>query len=228
VPQAAEESDPPPISTRLEKLRLPSRRKQYTQTGRDLVQPLVRTLMRAGVTPDALTLAGLAGAAATAGLVISRHWLIAGFVFVAASLMDMLDGSLARMSGKASDVGAFMDSTLDRLAEGLVLGAIGVVLARDGHWWAVGSCFLALTASFLVSYTRARAEGLGVEGDLGGLMSRPERLVLVGAGIFLAPIGHALEIVITVLAALSLVTVGQRIRNARRALQHRQQARRLS
>jgi len=228
VPQAAEESDHPPISTRLEKLRLPSRRKQYTQTGRDLVQPLVRTLMRAGVTPDALTLAGLAGAAATAGLVISRHWLIAGFVFVAASLMDMLDGSLARMSGKASDVGAFMDSTLDRLAEGLVLGAIGVVLARDGHWWAVGACFLALTASFLVSYTRARAEGLGVEGDLGGLMSRPERLVLVGAGIFLAPIGHALEIVITVLAVLSLVTVGQRIRNARRALQHRQQARRHS
>src|SRR5581483_5342207 len=82
--------DRPPITTRLEKLRLPSRRKQYTQTGRDLVRPVVRALMRAGVTPDALTLAGLAGAAATAGLVISRHWLIAGLVFVAASLMDML------------------------------------------------------------------------------------------------------------------------------------------
>jgi CDP-diacylglycerol---glycerol-3-phosphate 3-phosphatidyltransferase len=182
--------------------------------------------MRAGVTPDALTLAGVAGSAATAGLIVTRHWLIAGLVFVAASLMDMLDGSLARMSGRASEVGAFMDSTLDRLAEGLVLGAIGVVLARDGHWPAVGACFLALTASFLVSYTRARAEGLGVQGDLGGLMSRPERLVLVGAGIFLAPVGRALEVVVAVLAALSLVTVGQRIRNARRALQLRHPPRR--
>lgn len=167
--------------------------------------------MRAGVTPNALTVAGLVGSAAAAVLVLTRSWFWAGVVFVIASVMDMLDGSVARLSGRASPFGAFLDSTLDRLAEALVLGAIGVTLAADGHEWAVAVTFLALAGSFLVSYTRARAEGLGIETNRGGLMSRPERLVLIGAAIFLAPIGPVRQVAMTILCFLTLLTVAQRL-----------------
>ena len=184
------------------------------------VGPVIRLLVRLGVGPNTLTLIGFAGAIATCVLVVHRHWLAAGFVFAIGSIMDLFDGSVARMSGKVSEFGAFLDSTLDRTAEGLVLGAIGVTLARDGHWWALGACFLALTASFLVSYTRARAEGLGVASNRGGLMSRPERIVLTAAGIFFAPIDHVTEVVIYALAALTVLTVAQRVVYVWRALRH--------
>lgn len=184
------------------------------------VGPIIRLLVRLGVGPNTLTLIGFAGAITTCVLVVQKHWLAAGFVFVIGSIMDLLDGSVARLSGKVSEFGAFLDSTLDRTAEGLVLGAIGVTLARDGQWWALGACFLALTASFLVSYTRARAEGLGIDSNRGGLMSRPERIVLTAAAIFFAPIDHVTEVIIYVLAALTVLTVAQRVVYVWRALRH--------
>ncbi len=107
--------------------------------------------------------------------------------------------------------GAFLDSTLDRLAEGVILGAIGITLAQDGLDWALGACFVALTASFIVSYARARAEGLGIAGSSGGLMGRPERLVIVGAALFLGGVGDVMPVLIMVLAGLSLITAGHRI-----------------
>jgi CDP-diacylglycerol---glycerol-3-phosphate 3-phosphatidyltransferase len=170
------------------------------------------------VSPNALTVVGLLGAVGASALILTRHWILAGVVFVLASLLDSLDGMLARATGRTSAFGAFMDSTFDRLAEGLILGAIGVILARDGHMAALGACFVALTASFLVSYTRARAEGLGITSNKGGLMSRPERLVLTGLGIFLAPVSHVLEVMVWVLAALTALTVAQRLVHVRRAM----------
>ena len=201
------------VTTYLEKLKLPRgrTRAERDQAVRALLNPVVRFLARARVSPNDLTTAGLVGALAVAGLVLWRHWIAAGIVFVVAIVLDSLDGALARATGRTSRFGAFLDSTFDRLGEGLVLGAIGVTLAEDGQRVAVGACFLALTASFLVSYTRARAEGLGVPGTEGGLMRRPERLVLTAMAIFLAPVGRALEVLIIILAALSLVTVGQRL-----------------
>jgi CDP-diacylglycerol---glycerol-3-phosphate 3-phosphatidyltransferase len=171
------------------------------------------------LTPNGLTLLGFGGICLVAVLIIAHQWVIAGLLYVAFSLGDSLDGTLARAQGTATPFGAFLDSTLDRLAEGVILGALGVVIAERGQGWIVGACFLALTASFLVSYTRARSEGLGIDTNKGGLMGRPERLVLTGAGIFLGSLGSVLEAVIVVLAALSLMTMVHRIWHIYRALQ---------
>ncbi len=162
--------------------------------------------MRAGVTPNAITVFGFVLAVATAVLAGFEWWIVAGVVFVIGSLSDMFDGSVARMSGKATRFGAFLDSNLDRLGEGLVLGGIGVAMATEARTWAVAMTFLALAGSFLVSYTRARAEGLGVDSNKGGLFSRTERLVLVGAALFLGGWGITIEVVMTILAVGTLVT----------------------
>jgi CDP-diacylglycerol--glycerol-3-phosphate 3-phosphatidyltransferase len=188
-----------------------SLRQRITDAVRGIAGPIVRFLVRIGVTPNAITLFGFALAIATCALIIGEVWPAAFAVFFIGSVSDMFDGSVARLSGKVTRFGAFLDSTLDRTAEGLVLGAIGIVFARDGNWWALGACFLALTASFLVSYTRARAEGIGIHTNKGGLMSRPERLALTGLGLLLAPIDHVLEGVIYVMAVLTTVTVAQRV-----------------
>jgi len=171
------------------------------------------------LTPNGLTLVGFAGVCLVAVLIITRQWVIAGFLYIAFSLGDSLDGTLARAQGRASQFGAFLDSTLDRLAEGVILGALGVTFAENGQQWIVAACFIALSASFLVSYTRARSEGLGIDTNKGGLMGRPERLVLTGAGIFMGSLGSVLEAVIVVLAALSLMTMVHRIWHIYRALQ---------
>jgi CDP-diacylglycerol--glycerol-3-phosphate 3-phosphatidyltransferase len=199
----------------------PTFRERYTRGAREAIAPIVRLMARAGISPNALTLLGFGGAAAAATLILTRNWLIAGFVFAAANVLDSFDGSLARLTGKESALGAFLDSTFDRLGEALVLGALGVTLAQDGQDWAVAFAFLALAGSFLVSYTRARAEGLGVGSPRGGLMSRPERLVLTAAAVFFAPIDGVTESVIVLLAVLSLVTVGQRLIHVHSALTKR-------
>jgi CDP-diacylglycerol---glycerol-3-phosphate 3-phosphatidyltransferase len=171
------------------------------------------------ITPNVLTAIGFLGVIAAGLLIVERQWFAAGLVYVTFSLADSLDGTLARYQGTASRFGAFLDSTLDRAAEGVILGALGITLGQDGSEWALGACFVALTASFLVSYSRARSEGLGIDSNKGGLMGRPERLVLTGAGIFMAPLGSVLEVSILVLAALSLMTATQRVIHVRHALE---------
>lgn len=177
--------------------------------------PLKRAFLRAvdasRITPNAVTIIGFLGICASAALAVGRMWVPAALVFVAAGLVDSLDGTLARYQGRSTNFGAFLDSTLDRLAEGVILGAIGFTFAQDGPDWAVVACFVALTASFIVSYARARAEGLGIPGSSGGLMGRPERLVIVGAALFLGGVGNLLSILIAILAGLSLVTAAHRI-----------------
>lgn len=173
------------------------------------------------LSPNGLTLLGFAGVCGVAALIVTRQWVLAGFAYVAFSLADSLDGTLARAQGRSTTFGAFLDSTLDRLAEGVILGALGVVFARDGQDLAVAACFAALTASFLVSYSRARSEGLGIDDNKGGLMGRPERLVLTGSGIFMGGLGSVLEVVIYILAVLSIFTAGQRVWHVRAALADR-------
>jgi CDP-diacylglycerol--glycerol-3-phosphate 3-phosphatidyltransferase len=163
------------------------------------------------ITPNAVTVIGFLGICAAAGLAVARLWVLASLVFFAAGLVDSLDGLLARHQGRVTAFGAFLDSTLDRLAEGVILGAIGLTFAADGNEWALAACFVALTASFLVSYARARAEGLGISAASAGLMGRPERLVIVGAALFLGSLGDVTAVMMVVLAALSLMTAGHRI-----------------
>lgn len=203
----------PPISTHTENLDPPppSARQRVSDGARSAVGPLIRALVRRGVGPNTITVAGFLVVVASCALILTEHWVLAWLVFLVGTMSDMLDGSVARLSGKATRFGAFLDSTLDRLAEGLVLGSIGVVFARDGNEWALAACFIALSASFLVSYTRARAEGLGIDDNRGGLMSRSERLFLIGTGLFFGRIDHFLEVVIYVLAVLTVLTVIQRV-----------------
>lgn len=163
------------------------------------------------ISPNGVTILGFLGICAAAALALERLWVISALVFIAAGLVDSLDGLLARHQGRVTNFGAFLDSTLDRLAEGVILGAIGITFAQDGVDWGVGACFVALTASFLVSYARARAEGLGIPGSSGGLMGRPERLVIVGACLFMGGVGDVMQVLMAVLAGLSLITAAHRI-----------------
>jgi len=142
--------------------------------------PFIRFLVRMGVTPNAITVFGFVLSLGTAVLAGFQLWIWAFVVGFVGAFSDMFDGSVARLTGKSTRFGAFLDSNLDRFGEGLVLGGIGIAMASDGRTYAVAMIFLALTGAFLVSYTRARAEGLGIDSNKGGLFSRTERLILIG------------------------------------------------
>jgi CDP-diacylglycerol---glycerol-3-phosphate 3-phosphatidyltransferase len=198
----------------------------YTDGTRRLASRWIGGLARTRVTPDALTIAGVTLCAVAAVLVYFeyRHeilffWLGAA-TFVAGSLLDILDGALARQSGKGTQFGAFLDSTLDRVGEGLVLGAIALVFSRDGNEWALGFAVAAVAGSFLVSYTRARAEALGLKGDV-GIGSRAERVVVITTGLVLAPWG-VLPWAIYLLTITAWFTVLQRVLSVRNQLRQRQ------
>ncbi len=197
----------------------------YTGEARRLASRSVRGLARTRITPNALTAAGVALCAAAAVLVYFEHrdellffW-FGGVTFVVGSVLDILDGALARAGGKTSAFGAFVDSTTDRVSEAFVLGAIALVFARDGNDVALAATFAALAGSFLVSYTRAKAESLGLRGDV-GIGSRAERVVVITAGLVLAPWG-ALQWAIYLLTATAWVTVLQRVFSVRAQLRER-------
>ena len=197
-------------------------KQSYTTGARSLASRSVTSLARTGVTPNVLTATGVSLCLAAAVLVpFESHgnllffWLAAG-IFVVGSLLDILDGALARVGGKTTPFGAFIDSTTDRVGEGAMLAAIALVFARHGRDWAVVLAVAAVVGSFLVSYTRARAEALGLRGDV-GLGSRAERVVLITAGLVFAPWG-GLPWAIVVLAATAWLTVVQRILHVRTQL----------
>jgi CDP-diacylglycerol--glycerol-3-phosphate 3-phosphatidyltransferase len=194
----------------------------YTSGARGLASRSVTGLTRTRVTPNALTASGvlLCGAASILVLFEDRneilfYWL-AAVVFVLGSLLDILDGALARAGGKTTPFGAFIDSTTDRVSEGFMLTAIAYVLARHHHPVFVAVTVAAVAGSFLVSYTRARAEALGLRGDV-GIGSRAERVVVITAGLVLAPWG-ILPWAISLLAATAWITVAQRVLHVRKQL----------
>jgi phosphatidylglycerophosphate synthase len=207
--------------------RAASVKRGYTRGARRLASRSMVGLARTRVTPDALTACGVGLCVAAAVLVffenrgeILFYWLGAG-VFVVGSVLDILDGALARTSGKGTPFGAFLDSTTDRVSEGVVLGAIALVFARHRDLVGVGLAFAAVAGSFLVSYTRARAEALGLRGDV-GIGSRAERVVVITVGLVFAPWG-ALVWAIGVLTATAWFTVGQRVWSVRAQLRRARQ-----
>jgi len=201
-----------PISDPTDTSPPPTVRDRISGGARGIAGPVIRGLVRIGATPNTVTTIGFLLVATSVPFIIREQWLWAFFFFTIGSISDLLDGSIARLTGKSSRFGAFLDSTLDRFAEGIVLGAVGISFGRNEQWWALAAAFTALTASFLISYTRARAEGLGIDSNKGGLMSRPERLFLLGAGFFFQYwIDNALAVVVSILAVLSLITVIQRV-----------------
>jgi CDP-diacylglycerol--glycerol-3-phosphate 3-phosphatidyltransferase len=194
----------------------------YTTGARTLASRSIVGLARTRVTPNALTTAGVSLCLAAAVLVYFEdhnkflfYWLGA-FVFVVGSILDILDGALARAGGKTTPFGSFLDSTTDRVGEGAMLGAIALVFARHGNEVALAAAIAAVAGSFLVSYTRAKAEALGLRGDV-GFGSRAERVVAITAGLVLAPWG-LLPWAIYLLTATAWLTVLQRILHVRKQL----------
>jgi CDP-diacylglycerol--glycerol-3-phosphate 3-phosphatidyltransferase len=199
----------------------------YTTGARGLASRSVVGLARTRVTPNMLTTSGVLLCAAASVIVLfeSRneilfYWL-AAVVFVVGSLLDILDGALARAGGKTTPFGAFLDSTTDRVSEGFMLTAIAWVLARHHHPTFVAVAMAAMAGSFLVSYTRSKAEGLGLRGDV-GIGSRAERVVVITAGLVLAPWG-VLPWSLVLLACTAWITVGQRVLHVRTQLRHREE-----
>ena len=197
-------------------------KQEYTAAAREILRRSMQGVARTKLTPDMLSIAGLALCVAGAVLVGFEQrneylffWL-GGVLFVAGSIADILDGALARAAGKGTVFGAFLDSTFDRLGEAAMLTAIGLVFMRDGNEVALVATFLAVIGSMLVSYTRAKAEMLGLRGDV-GFGSRLERVVIVSVGLGLAPWGW-LQWPIYLLALMAWVTVVQRMLFVRRQL----------
>ncbi len=197
-------------------------KQEYTQAARQILQRSMRGVARTKLTPDMLTIAGVSLCLLGATLVAFEdrnaklYFWLAGLLFIVGSVADILDGALARAASKGTVFGAFLDSTFDRLGEAAMLAAIGLVFARGGNHVALVASFAAVTGSFLVSYTRAKAEALGLRGDV-GFGSRVERVVLISVGLALAPWGW-LEWPIYLLATMAWLTVIQRILFVRRQL----------
>jgi CDP-diacylglycerol---glycerol-3-phosphate 3-phosphatidyltransferase len=180
-------------------------------------------LIESRLTPNAISITGLLLNIAAAVLVTQRLFFVAGVAFIVGSIMDMLDGRYSRMSGKGTLFGAFLDSTLDRIEEGVVITAIAWYFADRGDAVAAAVCVFVVLGSLMVSYTRARAEALGVDCKV-GVATRPVRVVILAIGLVFAKGAGLADIellapAIYVLAVLTAFTVGQRVWHVRRELQ---------
>jgi CDP-diacylglycerol--glycerol-3-phosphate 3-phosphatidyltransferase len=199
----------------------------YTTGARSLASRSIVGLTRTRVTPNALTTAGVSLCLAASVVVFLEYrspWLfywLGALLFVVGSILDILDGALARAGGKTTPFGAFLDSTTDRVGEAAMLGAIALIFHRYDHPVALALAFAGVAGSLLVSYTRARAEALGLKGDV-GIGSRAERVVVITAGLVLAPISIWLLVAaISLLTATAWITVLQRILFVRKQLAER-------
>src|SRR5688572_30964054 len=183
---------------------------------RDYQAEFRNRLIQSRLTPNAISLTGFALCVVSAVFVLQGWWIAGGIAFIVGSVCDTLDGRYSRMSGKGTPFGAFLDSSLDRIEEGIVLAAVGAYFAKEGDDIAVAAVVLAVLASLMVSYTRARAEALGVECKV-GIADRTVRVVILSAGLVFADLG-VLAPAVFVLAGLSTITVFQRIWHVRSEL----------
>lgn len=195
---------------------------RQARSGQELRAYARNRLIESRLTPNAISMAGLVGNLVAAALVTQRLFFLAGIAFVIGSVMDTLDGRYSRMSGKGTLFGAFLDSTLDRIEEGIVLAAVAGYFAAQGEDFAAAMCVVAVLGSLMVSYTRARAEALGVECKV-GLATRPVRVVILSVGLIFAKgagIGdfELLAPAVYLIAALTIFTTFQRVWHVRNEL----------
>ncbi len=182
-----------------------------------LLDPTVRGLLRAGVSPNAVTVAGTVGVLAGAVVATRGHLVLATVIITLSAFTDLIDGAMARrlaaQSGRPPNkFGAFLDSTMDRVADGAIFGAAAYWFAVSGQRVAFVGALVCLVLGQVVSYAKARAEGLGMTANV-GVAERAERLILIGVGALLqgAGVPYALAVVLWLLAILSVVTIGQRM-----------------
>src|SRR3954469_14336527 len=179
-------------------------------------------LIESRLTPNMISMSGLVLNVVAAVLVTQRLFFLAGLAFIIGSIMDTLDGRYSRMSGKGTPFGAFLDSTLDRVEEGIVLTAVAAYFSSRGMDFAVAACVLAVLCSVIVPYTRAPAGAVGVE-NKGGLATRAVRVVILSVGLVFAKGAGILDVdllapAVYVLAVLTVFTVFQRVFHVRKAL----------
>ncbi|MGN6258917.1 MAG: CDP-alcohol phosphatidyltransferase family protein [Solirubrobacterales bacterium] len=192
------------------------------RNGQELRAYARERLIESRLTPNAISMVGLLGNLIAAALVTQRLFFLAGVAFVLGSICDTLDGRYSRMSGKGTLFGAFLDSTLDRIEEGIVLAAVAGYFAVEGRSFAAAMCVVAVLGSLMVSYTRARAEALGVECKV-GLATRPVRVVILSIGLIFAKgagLGdfELLAPAVYAIAALTIFTTFQRVWHVRNEL----------
>ena len=173
--------------------------------------PVASVLANLGISPNAVTLAGLIGAGISAYIIATGNLWAGGIVMLVAGILDLFDGALARATGRTSRFGALLDSVVDRLSEIVLLLGLLIFYLNGSSSNGVILVYLAVTASIMVSYLRARSEGLGIE-NRGGIMTRPERVALMGIGLIVARwYPSFLMVVLGLIAVLALFTTGQRL-----------------
>ena len=188
-----------------------------------LVDPPARLLLRLHVSPDAVTLVGTLGAVSCAILFIARGNFVVGVLGVIVfAVADLLDGTMARIKGTSGPWGNFLDASLDRVADGAIFGSVAFWAASNDQMWLTAGALIALVAGQVTSYTKARAEAVGADANV-GLVERAERLMAILAALFLAGLGvpWVLDIVVWALAVLGLATVIQRVIHVRKQLKSR-------
>jgi CDP-diacylglycerol--glycerol-3-phosphate 3-phosphatidyltransferase len=182
---------------------------------RRFADPVALAVARTGLTPNAVTALGLAGSLGAAALVAGGYFLIGGLLVLVAAALDLLDGALARATGRVTPFGGVFDAVLDRMGEAAVLGAVLYHFSEGGHRQEVILAYIAIVGSILVSYVRARAEAAGLSLKE-GLFTRPERVIVLGVGLMVDQVLIALWI----LAVVSVFTALQRLYAAWRGLPH--------
>jgi CDP-diacylglycerol---glycerol-3-phosphate 3-phosphatidyltransferase len=198
------------------------RRRNGAASGAEISALMRDRLIESRLTPNAISLTGFVLNVLAAVLVWQRYFFLAGIAFIVGSIMDTLDGRYSRMSGKGTPFGAFLDSTLDRMEEGIVLTAVAAYFAARGDELATAATVVAVLFSLMVSYTRARAEALGVSGTA-GIANRAVRVVILSVGLVFAKgasLGdfELLAPAVYVLAALTIFTTFERIFHVRAQL----------
>ncbi|GAA5188854.1 CDP-alcohol phosphatidyltransferase family protein [Rugosimonospora acidiphila] len=175
--------------------------------------PMAGWLLRRRVTPDMVTIIGtVATLVGTVGFAARGRLVLAAVFVIFGSLTDVIDGTMARMSGRKGKFGAFLDSTLDRVADGAIFASLAYWLLTQDRHAAAAASLICLVATQVVSYAKARAEGLGMTANV-GVGERAERLIIIGVGGLLAELvwKYAMDVALWILVVLSLITVGQRI-----------------
>ena len=188
-----------------------------------VIEPPARLLLRLHVSPDAVTIVGTILTVAAALVFLPQGWFVAGVIVIGLlGMSDLLDGTMARMSGTSGPWGNFLDATLDRLADGAIFGGVALYGAFHDQPWITAGALLALVTGQVTSYAKARAEAVGASANV-GIAERAERLILVSAAALLAGLGvpYVLPATLWLLGALGLITIAQRIWTVRSQLRPR-------
>jgi CDP-diacylglycerol--glycerol-3-phosphate 3-phosphatidyltransferase/CDP-diacylglycerol--inositol 3-phosphatidyltransferase len=187
-----------------------------------IVIPLAKVLVKFKISPDFITALGVAGTLWVSVVFIAQgEWLVGGILLFFVTSLDMVDGAMARLQNRESIWGAFLDSVMDRISDGIILGSLIYYFYKAENTLYLILMIWALVMSEVTSYARARAEGVGLDGKI-GIAERPERLGLVVWGTFLTGLGLSwmTPVMVWGLVIVSTITVGQRINYVRRQVKN--------